>query len=134
MLKRSIAILAVVLLSTALLLAHGDPLVGTVTAISGDKITVKTPAGTLTDVMITKDTWFLKDGKKATRVDLKVNSRVTIDTVKDATTKLLDAESIGIGVTTPAASANAAPKAGATASKTTAKAPPATSNATGTKQ
>ncbi|HEY2383091.1 MAG TPA: hypothetical protein VGK48_18095 [Terriglobia bacterium] len=97
MLKRFISSLGVILLFAALLAAHGDPLLGTVTAVGKDTVTIKDKTGKTVIVMLEKDTKFLINKKAATMADLKVGSRVSIDAHMEEKMKMLSAEEIEIG-------------------------------------
>lgn len=97
MLKRlAFACLSIILIS-GLLLAHGEPLLGTVTAVGKDTVTVKDKAGKTVIVMLEKNTKFVKDKKPATLADLKVGSRVSIDAHMEEKMKMLSAEEVEIG-------------------------------------
>lgn len=100
-------LLAISLFSTALY-AHGDAthLMGTVTAINGNHITIKDKDGKSVMVMLNKTTKYLRDKKAAPRSDLKVGVRVVIDAKMDNAMKMYAAEEIQLGVmdnATPAA-------------------------------
>lgn len=97
MLKRLVSCLGVMLVSAALLTAHGDPLLGTVTAVGKDTVTIKDKTGKTVVVMLEKDTKFLINKKAATLADLKVGSRVSIDAHMEEKMKMLSAEEIEIG-------------------------------------
>lgn len=68
------------LASAASLLAHehGMHLMGTVKAIKGASITIKTTAGQTTTVVCNRSTEFTKSGAHATIKDLHTGSRVVI--------------------------------------------------------
>ena len=78
--KLLIACSLTILLSTGLLLAHGDAthIMGTVSAVQGDHVTVKLQDGKTEMVMFTKTTKYLSGAKAATKADLKVGSRGTM--------------------------------------------------------
>jgi hypothetical protein len=107
--KRSFVFLAGALLSASLLFGHGDPIVGTVTDVKSDNFTIKDKDGKNVVIMVTKDTKYLMNKKAATKADLKVGVRVTIDAEMDTKMKMYHAHEIEIG-TAPAA----APKTTAT--------------------
>jgi len=113
MLKRSVLSLLAVVLSIGLLYAHGDPLTGTVTAVSGDTVTIKGKDNKPVVIMIDKKTKFLVNDKAAKQADLKVGNRVVIDAEMDPKMKMYTAEEIKIGAASasPAAPATKAPAA-----------------------
>ena len=96
------SILAVLVFAT-LLLAHGDAthIMGTVTAIDGNHLTVMTQAGKSEMVMLEKGTKYLNGPKAATAADLKVGTRVVIDAKMDPKMKMYSATEVRIGVATP---------------------------------
>jgi hypothetical protein len=98
--KRILPILA--LLAAVQLFAHGgfDHVMGTVLTITGNKVTVKTAAGT-TDVKLDEKTEFTKDGLKAHADDLKPGMRVVFDIPEGSKDKI--AHSVKMGVTAKAA-------------------------------
>ena len=98
MLNRLALILVTVLLFTGLLLAHGDPIMGTVTAVTNDTFTVKGADNKPVVIMLEKGTKFLINEKTAKKADLKVGSRVVIDAHMDAKMKMYSAEEVKIGV------------------------------------
>ena len=73
--------------------AHGDMqhVMGTVTRVSADSITVKTAKSALVTVALAADTQFMKDKTAAKITDVKVGDRVVIHAKKDEkdATKLL---------------------------------------------
>ena len=101
MLKRVVSCLGMILLFAALLAAHGDPLLGTVTAVGKDTVTIKDKTGKTVVVMLEKDTKFLVNKKAATLADLKVGSRVSIDAHMEEKMKMLSAEEVEIGSAAP---------------------------------
>jgi hypothetical protein len=105
MLRRLLAYSLVLLISTAALLAHGDAthIMGTVSAIQGDHVTVKLQDGKTQMVMFDKSTKYLNGTKAAKKADVKVGTRVVIDAKMDEKTKMFQASEVRIGVTeTPA--------------------------------
>jgi hypothetical protein len=94
-----------ILMSTALLLAHGDAthIMGTVTGIQGDHATIKLQDGKSEMVMFTKTTKYLLGEKATTKAELKVGRRVVIDAKMDEKMKMYMAEEVRIGVADPAA-------------------------------
>jgi len=104
--------LTAVLLMTTLLIAHGAPIMGTVTAVGADSITVTDKAGKTIVIALEKTTKYLKDKKAATMADIKVGTRVVIDAHMDEKTKSYKAEEVQIGAA--GADAKAAAKKGST--------------------
>src|SRR5439155_15460852 len=114
MFKRLIGSALTVLVSAALLLPHGDAthIMGTVSAVDGVHVTVKTQEGKSEMVMLQRTTKYMTGSKAATAADLKVGTRVVIDAKMDEKMKMYMAEEVKIGVATPAkagAKAKAAP-------------------------
>jgi hypothetical protein len=99
MFKRSIVGFTTMLLLAAIVLAHGAPLIGTVTEVGKDSITIKDKAGKSIVVMMEGTTKYLKDKKAASMSDIQVGTRVVIDAHQDAKTKKYAAEEVQIGVT-----------------------------------
>jgi hypothetical protein len=117
--KRITISMFAILITTALLFAHGDAthIIGTVTAIQGNHVTVKTQDGKSEMVMLEKTTKYLNGSKPAALDDVKVGTRVVIDAKMDAKTKMYSAEEVRIGLATPAKAetkGKAAPDAHAT--------------------
>jgi preprotein translocase subunit YajC len=84
--RRQLAVAALIAcVSAGLAFAHGGGahVKGTVTSITADTITVKTPAGESKSVHFDASTVFEKSREKATAKDLKSGDRVVID-VTDA--------------------------------------------------
>jgi hypothetical protein len=105
--------LLALVISTTLMFAHGNAthIIGTVSAIDGNHVTVKTQEGKSEMVMVEKTTKYLNGSKPAALDALKVGTRVVIDAKMDAKTKMYSAEEVRIGVATPAkAESKAAPK------------------------
>ena len=114
MLKSFLACSVTVLLSVGLLWAHGNAthIMGTVTALEANHVTVKTQDGKSESVMLEKTTKYLIGTKAAKLTDLKVGSRVVIDAKMDPKMKMYSALEVKIGVATPPAAdskAKAAP-------------------------
>src|SRR5437868_4076973 len=114
MLKQVVICTLSVVLFAGLALAHGDAthLMGTVSAVSADTVTIKDSAGKAIIVMLPKDAKFLQNKKAMTKGDLKVGSRVVIDAKMDEKMKMYTAEEIQIGTAAGEAksAAKAAPK------------------------
>src|SRR5215510_2252634 len=87
------------LLFAGLLLAHGNAthLMGTVTAVGKDTVTIQDKDGKSVVVMLGKTTKYLKDKKPASAADLKVGTRVVIDAQMDQKMKMYSAEEIQLG-------------------------------------
>jgi hypothetical protein len=94
-----------ILVSAAPLLAHGNAthIMGAVTAVQGNHVTVKTQDGKTVMVMLGKATKYMIDTKAATAADLTVGRRVVIDAAMDEKMKMYTAQEVKIGVATPAA-------------------------------
>jgi hypothetical protein len=98
-----------ILVSTGLLMAHGDMthVQGTVSSIQGVHVMVKTQDGKTEMVMLGKTTKYLMGKTVGTVKDLKVGLRVVIDAKMDEKMKMLAAEEVRIGVADPKAAAPA---------------------------
>src|ERR1041385_6259197 len=89
-------LLAIVLMS-GLLLAHGDPIMGTVTAVTNDTFTVTGKDNKPVTIMLEKSTKYLMNDKPAKKTDLKPGLRVVIDAHMDTKMKMYSAEEVSIG-------------------------------------
>ncbi len=100
MFRHFIACSLTILTSSVLLLAHGDAthIMGTITAVQGDHVTIKQQDGKSVMVMMGKTTKYLKAEKTATGAELKVGTRVVIDAKMDEKMKMFAAEEVRIGV------------------------------------
>ena len=101
MFKRFLAVSITILMASFVLLAHGDAehVMGTVSAIDGDHVTVKLQDGKTTKmVMVDKSTKYFNGEKKAKKEDLKVGTRVFIDAKMDTKMKMLVASEVKLGV------------------------------------
>ncbi len=98
-------------LLTGTALAHGTAthVVGVVSAIQNDHVSVKTTDGKSVMVMVGPKTKFLRDKTTAAKADLVVGSRVVIDATMDPKMKMLSASEVRLGVVTAAAKPAAAP-------------------------
>jgi hypothetical protein len=78
--RTAIVALFVSLLSTSLLFAHGNEkhVMGTVTAIAANSISVETTAHEIQMVQITSQTKFIRSGNPSSASELKVGDRVVI--------------------------------------------------------
>lgn len=114
MLKIFVTCLFTLLLSVGLLWAHGDAthIMGTITAIEGDHVTVKTQDGKSEMVMLSKTTKYFIDKKAAKATDLKVGSRVVVDAKMDPKMKMYSALEVKIGIATPVKTDSKAKAAG----------------------
>ena len=101
MLNRFVLCLVTIVLFAGLLLSHGDPIMGTVTAITNDTFTIKDKDNKPVVIMLEKGTKYLINDKPAKKADLKVGVRVVIDAHMDTKMKMYSAEEVNIG-TAPA--------------------------------
>lgn len=110
MYKKLTVCLVTGLLSVGLLLSHGNAthLMGTVTAVGKDTVTIKDKDGKSIVVMLEKTTKYLKNKKAATIGELQVGSRVVIDAEMDQKMKMYSAEEIQLGTAQAAAPATKA--------------------------
>jgi len=97
MLNRFVLCLVTIVLFVGLLHAHGEPILGTVTAVTADTFTIKDKDNKPVVIMLEKGTKFLVNDKAASKADLKVGSRVVIDAHMDAKMKMYSAEEVKIG-------------------------------------
>jgi hypothetical protein len=101
MLNRFVACFAAVVLCAGLLLAHGDPILGTVTAVTDNSFTITGKDNKPVTIMLEKSTKFLMGNKPAKKMDLKPGVRVAIDAHMDTKMKMLSAEEVSIGAAVP---------------------------------
>ena len=104
MLNRFAFVLIATVLCAGLLLAHGDPIMGTVTAVTNDTFTIKDKTDKPVVIMLEKTTKFIKADKPVKKDELKPGVRVIIDAHMDTKMKMYSAEEVTIG-TAPAAPA-----------------------------
>src|SRR5947208_9507519 len=97
MLNRFVICLAAIVLCAGLLLAHGDPIMGTVTAVTNDTFTITGKDNKPVTIMLEKSTKYLINDKPAKRTDLKPGVRVVIDAHMDTKMKMYSAEEVNIG-------------------------------------
>src|SRR3982751_6510020 len=97
MLKRIVISLTAFALFAGLAIAHGDPIMGTVTAVAADTVTIKDKDNKPVVIMLEKTTKYLLDSKPGKKTDLKVGARVVIDAHMDTKMKMYNAEEISIG-------------------------------------
>ena len=102
MLKKIILLGTTFLLLAGLAIAHGDPIMGTVTAVAADTVTIKDKDNKPVVIMLEKTTRYLLDSKPGKKTDLKVGVRVVIDAHMDTKMKMYNAEEINIGVASAA--------------------------------
>jgi hypothetical protein len=101
--NRFVFCLVAIALFVGLLYAHGDPIMGTVTAVTNDTFTVKDKNDKSVVIMLEKTTKYLVNDKAAKKADLKVGVRVVIDAHMDTKMKMYSAEEVNIGTAAPAA-------------------------------
>lgn len=92
------------LLLTSLALAHGGAkhVMGTVTAIEKNSITVNTTTDQLVEITIAAKTTYQRSGKTAAAGDLKVGDRVVVEAHETA--GKLEAEGVRFGASAPKSS------------------------------
>ena len=105
MLNRIVFSLLTIVLFVGIVHAHGDPIMGTVTAVTADTFTIKDKDNKPVVIMLEKSTKYLMNDKPAKKTDLKVGARVVIDAEMNAKMKMYVAEEVNIGT-----AAKAAPK------------------------
>jgi|SRR5207249_513276 len=107
MLKKSAACILTILLMASAILAHGNAthLMGTVTAVGKDTVTIQDKDGKSVVVMLEKGTKYFKSKKPATLDEMKIGTRVVIDAEMNEKMKMYSAEEINIGVAAAAAPA-----------------------------
>jgi|SRR5215470_4991460 len=97
MLNRFVLCLLTIVLFVGLLHAHGDPIMGTVTKITDDTITITGKDNKPVVIMLEKNTKYLMNEKPAKKTDLKTGVRVVIDAHMDTKMKMYSAEEVSIG-------------------------------------
>jgi hypothetical protein len=104
--QRRIAVAALFVAFAVMALAHGNEehVMGTVTAVGDNIITVKTTAGKLTEVAITEKTAFSRAGQMVGVKEIKVGDRVVIHARK--TGDRLEATTVQLGRSNRRAGAN----------------------------
>jgi hypothetical protein len=107
MLKKLTACAFTILFVVGVLLAHGNAthLMGTVTAVGKDTVTIQDKDGKSVVVMLEKATKYFKSKKPATLDEMKIGTRVVIDAEMNEKMKMFAAEEINIGVAAAAAPA-----------------------------
>jgi hypothetical protein len=115
MLNKLIACAFALLLIAGAVLAHGNAthLMGTVTAVGKDTVTIQDKDGKPLVVMLEKTTKYFKSKKPASLDEMKIGTRVVIDAEMNQKMKMYSAEEIQIGTpgsTAPATAASPAKK------------------------
>ena len=96
MFKRLITGVLTIIMFAAFLLAQSSAthLMGTVTAVKPDTVTIKMDNGKSETVMLEKTTKYTKDDKPAKNTDVKVGSSVMISAKMDTKMKMYTAEEV----------------------------------------
>lgn len=83
--KKTLLLLAIAAASVSSAFAHGNEthVMGKVTGITADSITIQTVTNTAVTVVIDSSTKFIKSGRVATMKDLKTGDRVVVGAEKD---------------------------------------------------
>jgi hypothetical protein len=112
MFKRLTAFLPTLLVSAGFMFAQAGTthLMGTVTAVKPDTVTIKMQDGKSEMVMLEKTTKFTKDEKPAKSTDLKAGDSVMINAKMDAKMKMYTAEEVMLGAKDTKAKAEPAKK------------------------
>ncbi len=97
MLNRFVLCLVTIVMVAGLLCAHGDPIMGTVTAVTNDTFTITGKDNKPVTIMLEKSTKYLMNDKPAKKTDLKPGVRVVIDAHMDTKMKMYSAEEVNIG-------------------------------------
>ena len=97
--SRTIVVLLCMTVMSSLCFAHGNEkhVMGTVTKVSDESVTVETKTKVTVEVMITSETKFSKDGAPAASSDLHIGNRVVIHAMPMKDGKLM-AHTVQIGV------------------------------------
>src|SRR5262245_26564386 len=104
MFRKLVTFMTVAAFSAGLLMAHGDPLLGTVTKVEKDVVTIKAQKdGKEVKVMVDSKTKYMIGTKAAKLADVKVGEKVSIDAMMDSKMKMYVAESITLPAATTAA-------------------------------
>ena len=103
--NRFVFCMVTIVLFAGLVLAHGDPIMGTVTAVANDSFTIKDRNNKPVVIMVEKATKYIKADKTVTKSDLQVGFRVIIDAHMDTKMKMYSAEEVTIGTAAPSAPA-----------------------------
>ena len=99
MLRRLAASLITLLLTSGFIFAQAGTthLMGTVTAVKPDTVTIKMQDGKTEMVMLEKTTKYMKDEKPAKGTDLKVGDSVMINAKMDPKMKMYTAQEVMLG-------------------------------------
>jgi nucleoside phosphorylase len=97
--KRTLIFLVCIALFSSLVFAHGNEkhVIGTVTQVSQDSVTVQTSPNETVEVLIASDTKFMKGSASAAAKDIQVGDRVVIHAMPRKDGKLV-AHTVQIGV------------------------------------
>jgi hypothetical protein len=95
--RRAVALAVALILTAALTLAHGgfEHVMGTVTKVTAQSVTVATTGNKTVDVAINDKTTYARGTQKVAAADLKVGDKVVIDATGEA--PKLVAASVKIG-------------------------------------
>jgi hypothetical protein len=91
------AFLIAAVFATVIARASGEPITGTITAVTADTLTIKDENHRPVTIRLDKRTIYLKDGKRVTKSDLKIGTHVVIDANVDAKLKMYSAAEVDIG-------------------------------------
>src|SRR5438132_4996689 len=99
MLRRLASCLVTMFLVSTFIFAQSGTthLMGTITAVKPDTITIKMQDGKSEMVMLEKTTKYMKDDKPAKSTDLKVGESVMINAKMDTKMKMYTAEEVMLG-------------------------------------
>ena len=111
MLKKIAVCACAFLLFAGAVMAHGNAthLMGTITAVGKDTVTIQDKDGKSVVVMVEKTTKFFKNKKPVTIGEMKTGTRVVIDAEMNEKMKMYSAEEINLGAADTAASKAASP-------------------------
>ena len=112
MFKRFLTSSILLLMSAVLIFAQSGAthLMGTVTAVKPDTVTIKMQDGNSETVMLEKTTKFMKDDKPAKSSELKVGDSVMISAKMDTKMKMYTAEEVMLGAKDSKTKSNPAKK------------------------
>lgn len=101
--RQIFAMASAVLLTATLAVAHGNEqhVIGTISAISGDSVTVETLDHQTTTVYLSDKTIFTRSGAAVNRGDMRVGDRVVIHAQKKG--DKLVAHTVAFGIASPSA-------------------------------
>ena len=97
--RRIVACLAAVLVSSGFVSAQSGAthLIGTVTAVKPDTVTIKMQDGKSETVMLEKTTKYMKDEKPVKSTELKVGDSIMISAKMDTKMKMYTAQEVMLG-------------------------------------